>query len=197
MAREKAVKLEEETKRSWWGESYTSLILGMIVVGVIGFIIFSLINRQSQDTSSVTDQTSDEAADGTEAGQKTYTVVAGDDLWTISEKMYKSGYNWVDIASANKLENPNILEVGAKLTIPDVEPKIVTVVQPTTTPTPASAPVANEIKGNEYNVVSGDNLWDISVRAYSDGFKWVEIAKANNLANPDLIFSGNKLTIPR
>lgn len=53
------------------------------------------------------------------------------------------------------------------------------------------------ITGNSYTVQSGDNLWDIAVRAYGDGYRWVEIAQANNLANPGLIFSGNVFTIPR
>ncbi len=53
------------------------------------------------------------------------------------------------------------------------------------------------IDGNKYTVQKGDTLWDISVRAYGDGFKWVEIAEANDLANPDLIHSGNEFVLPR
>ncbi|HUV71729.1 MAG TPA: LysM peptidoglycan-binding domain-containing protein [Clostridia bacterium] len=46
-------------------------------------------------------------------------------------------------------------------------------------------------------MVKGDTLWDISVRAYQDGYRWVEIAEANNLSNPNIIHPGNALTIPR
>ena len=53
------------------------------------------------------------------------------------------------------------------------------------------------IEGNTYTVQKGDTLWDISVRAYGDGYRWVEIAEANNLANPDLIHSGNEFVLPR
>jgi len=46
-------------------------------------------------------------------------------------------------------------------------------------------------------VVKGDNLWQIALRAYGDGYQWVKIARENKLANPDLIHSGNILKIPR
>ena len=54
-----------------------------------------------------------------------------------------------------------------------------------------------KITGNSYTVISGDNLWDIAVRAYGDGYRWVDIAEANNLANPDLIHRGNVFKLPR
>ena len=48
-----------------------------------------------------------------------------------------------------------------------------------------------------YTVVVGDTLWSIAVRTYADGYKWTEIAKANNLSNPDLIHAGNVLKLPK
>ena len=53
------------------------------------------------------------------------------------------------------------------------------------------------IEGEKYTVQKGDTLWDISVRAYGDGYRWVEIAEANDLANPDLIHNGNEFVLPR
>lgn len=126
-----------------------------------------------------------------------YTVVAGDNLWIISEKQYKSGYNWVDIARANKLSNPGMIAVGQKLTMPKVEQKVITV---TTTPAPAQAtitPNSTKITADTYTVVKGDTLWTISVRAYGDGYQWTKISSANNLINPNVIHAGNKLKIPR
>jgi nucleoid-associated protein YgaU len=40
-------------------------------------------------------------------------------------------------------------------------------------------------------------LWTIAVRAYGDGYKWTEIAKANKLVNPNLIHPGNVFVLPR
>ncbi|MGA2968080.1 MAG: LysM peptidoglycan-binding domain-containing protein, partial [Candidatus Levyibacteriota bacterium] len=67
--------------------------------------------------------------------------------------------------------------------------------------TGSTSTVANEQATQKmpktYTVKSGDYLWSIAIRAYGDGYQWVKIAKANNLTNPDLIFSGNVLQLPR
>lgn len=53
------------------------------------------------------------------------------------------------------------------------------------------------VEGDTYTVVRGDSLWSIAQRAYGDGNKWVEIAEANDLANPSIIHAGNVFTLPR
>ena len=52
-----------------------------------------------------------------------------------------------------------------------------------------------EIK-NIYTVKQGDHLWKIASEKYSDGYRAYEIAKANNITNPSLIYAGQKLIIP-
>lgn len=47
-----------------------------------------------------------------------------------------------------------------------------------------------------YKVEGGDSLWSIAVKNYGDGFKWVEIAKANKITNPDLLYKGQELVLP-
>ena len=49
---------------------------------------------------------------------------------------------------------------------------------------------------NVYIVKKGDYLWKIAINQYGNGYKWVEIAKANHLSNPDLLFRGQKLILP-
>lgn len=49
----------------------------------------------------------------------------------------------------------------------------------------------------EYTVVRGDSLGTIAKKFYNDSSKWVEISRANHLANPNLIHVGNKLIIPK
>lgn len=47
----------------------------------------------------------------------------------------------------------------------------------------------------EYVVQNGESLFLIARKIYGNGFKYVDIAKANNIENPDLIRTGQKLTI--
>lgn len=47
-----------------------------------------------------------------------------------------------------------------------------------------------------YTVVKGDTLWGIAKKFYGNGNRYPEIAKANNIANPNIIHTGQKLLIP-
>lgn len=47
-----------------------------------------------------------------------------------------------------------------------------------------------------HKVEKGDNLWNISVKYYGDGFKWIDIATENKLANASEIEVGQELIIP-
>ena len=185
------------------------------MIVVVGLLVVNYFrNLDSGETFPTT------ASTETENGGETYTVAAGDSLWSISEKIYGTGYNWVDIREANDIENPNDIEEGQELTIPDVESQDVELAGATTAPSPTPtikatpSPIASpkgtiasvetsddskapEIKtGSTYVVVRGDNLWDIAVGAYGDGFRWKDIAEANQLLNPRVIHAGNILTIP-
>lgn len=179
-------------------ESTISLFLGIVVVVVVGILLFNyfrklatggkpanLLQKEAEVGEILKEGASQESSPETSLPRK-YTVKEGDNLWKISENFYSSGYNWVDIAQENNLKNSDMILVGQELTIPNV---------PSKTPTVTKKP--GTISNGQYTVVAGDSLWKISVRAYQDGYKWPEIAKANNLANPDLIYSGNILTIPR
>lgn len=188
-----------------WGESYTGLILGIIAVIVAG-VLFLYFARNSEigKTTSTNDTKISEEQNGTTGGQtsSTYTVKAGEDLWGIAEKVYNDGYKWVEIAKTNNLVNPGTIHTGNVLKLPEKE------IAKTVTPSPAEEKVAgttvsaktnveNSITGDKYTVKSGDTLWDISVRAYGDGYKWVELAKNNNLVNPNLIFIGSVIKLKR
>lgn len=164
------------------------MVLGALVIVIVGVLIVNYFkDKRAQTLSGISTQTQ------TQANSREHTVVKGETLWSIAEDKYGSGYNWTDIKTANNLKTENI-EVGQKLTLPDVAAK-----QPTSTTKVAAAKPATTttIATSSYVVVHGDTLWDISVRAYGDGYKWVEIAKANNLKNPNIIHSGNILTLPR
>lgn len=134
--------------------------------------------------------------------KRTYVVKEGESLWDIAEDQYKDGYKWTQIAKANNIENPGTIFKGDNLVIPQEEvtptpPPYVTSGGTIDSNSRATQPVTNKIVGSTYVVKHGDDLWDIALRAYGDGYKWVDIARFNNLANPDLIHSDNILKIPR
>ncbi len=74
---------------------------------------------------------------------------------------------------------------------------------PEPAPAPAPEPVAPapepEITSMNYEVVRGDNLWDISGKptVYSDPYQWPLIYKANSdqIKDADLIYPGQVLAI--
>lgn len=187
----------EITKKLNSTEAIISLVLGIIVVVTAGFLIFNFV-RGRTTTVSPTNQA---VAPGFPVGEKkeealvalptTHKVAQGEYLWNIAEKYYKSGYNWVTLAQANKLANPDLLYVGQELSVPKADP-----IYPPGSVN-GNAATVSAITGNSYKVVKGDTLWSISCRAYADCYKWTEIAKANNLANPDLIEVDQELKLPR
>lgn len=185
MANKKGAKVR--TTREVALNNYQSMIVGLLVfligLGVAYKFISARMNNVKQgEAASIEEQNKQKG---------THVVVEGETLWSIAEKEIGSGYNAPDIAKANKLTDPNRIEIGAKLTIPNVSPIVVgtgTVTSAKTTPV--------TIKVAKYTIQEGDTLWDISVRAYGDGYRWSEIAKANKVANPDLIYAGNVLNLP-
>jgi nucleoid-associated protein YgaU len=181
------LKLKNLLKALKLNESSISMVLGAIVIVVVGVLVVNYIKDRGGKLPFFSTGNKIEV---TQNGVKTHIVVKGDNLWKIAEKYYGSGYNWVDIAKENKLADAGIIIEGQKLTIPNVEPKTATVKE-------VKIVSSEPITGATYQVVKGDNLWTIAVRAYGDGYKWGEIAKANKLVNPGLIHSGNILVLPR
>jgi len=75
-----------------------------------------------------------------------------------------------------------------------VEPAAEKQQAPSSTTEP-SAPAPEEVTA--YTIKQGDTLWDIANTFLKDPFLWPFIWKANpDIANPDLIFAGGKLSIP-
>lgn len=224
MPTKKTVKKQENAfdiqKLMQNSDSYKSLIYGIVTVVVLFIVIALGVRTLSQNRPEVDDQAA-MTEERKDVLTSSYTVQEGETLWSIAEKTYKDGYAWVEIAKANNITNADSIEKGQKLVIPKLSPTQapVAMTNPTTAPTSVVEPtkVATpvpvvqkveektqtvdssmpKIAGNTYTVVEGDNLWNIAVRAYGDGYRWVEIANSNKIANPDLIYSGDKLTLVR
>jgi nucleoid-associated protein YgaU len=191
-------------------ETNVSMLLGIVVVVIVAGLLvnyFRSVNKSPEISSTNTNIPSDQIA--SQAGTpklenlpSAYTLKKGDTLWSIAEAVYGSGYNWMDIYTANQTalgNNPDNLNEGTKITIPKVEvkqltsqtqPTPTTIIRPTVTPT-AELPSGNF----EYTVIKGDNLWNILEGKCNNGYLWPQVAKANKISNANHIEVGQKLTV--
>lgn len=214
------------------GESYKSLMYGIITVVllfIVGFSVVKLFSTPHQGTVDDGAVSVERINEAMQASSNTYTVKEGETLWSIAESKYGSGFEWQKIAAANKISDASRLEKGTALVIPDDKKEIVdkeevmepdTVIEqkdvdhetaveaekektdvvmeaPTTEASHVEVAAGEKITGGTYVIKHGDDLWDIAVRAYGDGYKWTQIAAANNLSDPDLIHADNTLKLPR
>lgn len=59
-----------------------------------------------------------DAADEKKAGKGTHVVKKGDTLWALAARELGDGRRWKEIAKANGVKNPRLLQIGTRLTIP-------------------------------------------------------------------------------
>lgn len=109
----------------------------------------------------------------------TYTIRSGDTLSSIASRYHTTV---AALAAANHISNPNVIYAGQSLTVPD-----------SYSSTPAPAPAQTSSGSVSYTVKSGDSLSAIASRY---GTTVAAIAARNGISNPNLIYVGQKLTIP-
>jgi LysM repeat protein len=107
-----------------------------------------------------------------------YIVQPGDTLFSIARRF---GVSVASIAMANNIVNPNLIYAGQRLVIP-------------TGYAPPYKPVYAPPAATVYIVKPGDTLFSIALRF---GTTVQAIALANNIANPNVIFVGQRLIIPK
>ncbi|MFN8379022.1 MAG: LysM peptidoglycan-binding domain-containing protein [Anaerolineae bacterium] len=126
----------------------------------------------------------------TAAPVTTYVVRPGDTLFGIALRFNTTVSA---LQRANNISNPNLIYVGQRLIIP---PPGSTGAVPTAITVPSNS-VGIEIPptnvSRTHTVMPGDNLYSIAIR-YNTTV--AAIADANDIANPNLIFVGEVLTIP-
>lgn len=108
----------------------------------------------------------------------THTVAPGENLFRIG---LKYGISWIPLAVYNNIPNANLIYTGQVIRIPGGQ-------TPPTQTAPEGATYTN------YVVNRGDTLFKIS-RAFDVSPE--EIVEANGLMNPNLIYAGQVLKIPK
>ena len=170
-------------------EELISMILGLVIVVVVGFLIVNFIQKRrgTVDLPGMTSENLDleeNSMSEETLGGDYYEVRTGDSLWKIAESEYGDGYMWVEIAKENSLNSPGLIEVGQKLKMPEVI---------------SEAKATNMItEETNYEVKAGDSLWSIATDNYGDGFAWTKIYEKNKsmINNPNVIEKGMVLVLP-
>ncbi|NMC35496.1 LysM peptidoglycan-binding domain-containing protein [Candidatus Beckwithbacteria bacterium] len=185
------LRVKDFLKQISLNEATISTILGGLVVVIVALLIYNYVKQLGTEAqiSNTAASTSNEELIKLQAGSNTYKVQAGEGLWQIAEKEYGNGEFWTDIAQANLLDNPDFVEPGQILVLPQVDKSKFGQI--------LSASSTQKLTSNTYTVQLGDDLYNISIKAYGTGERFMEIAQANNLASPDYLEVGQVLTIPR
>lgn len=174
-------------------KNYISLILGFFFFLLLISFLTQLVNKKPGVIKSAKKEIINEQKKETEnkkVNLATYKIKQNDNLWLIAENYYGTGFKYLEIAKANNIKDPNLIELGQELIIPKIN---------TESPTKNKLPKEKEkIKSSvvNYKVKEGDHLWKIALEAYGDGYQWQRIAQANKIINPDLIVVGQILKIP-
>lgn len=104
---------------------------------------------------------------------RTYTVVAGDELWSIAERELGAGVRWREIVALNGLAGSRI-DPGMVLRLPELEPP------------------------GTIEVEVGDTLWSIAGEELDNPRRWPEIGALNKdvLPDPDVLTEGLRIKLP-
>ncbi|MBI1277532.1 MAG: LysM peptidoglycan-binding domain-containing protein [Anaerolineaceae bacterium] len=117
----------------------------------------------------------------------THTIQRGETLGIIARRY---GVSVSAIVAANKLVNPNRINVGQQLVIPTTTP---TNVNTNSQPSSPNTPNNTSANGVIHIVQSGENLYRIALRY---GVSVSAIAAANSISDVKRIYVGQRLIIP-
>ena len=127
----------------------------------------------------------------------TYTVVSGDNLWTIAKKNH---LKVSELAAANNMKTSSSLRVGQKLLIPTKPEQAATAAAAPTASAPATAAApapkaaaSAPASSTKYTVKSGESLGAIARKFH---VRLSELAIANSISDPKNVHPGQILIIP-
>lgn len=102
------------------------------------------------------------------------------------------------IDAANQATNDTTNELTKAQSSEEKEVSVVVGEEESVSEQPVQAEEKTISSNGSYTVVRGDNLWNIALKQYNDGYRWVEIYQANKdaIENPGLIHAGLELRLP-
>ena len=198
----------------------TALVLSIVLLAVVGPTAATATLGLATQDASINPVVQPTAASPSAGAGGTYVVQAGDNLYRIALKF---GLTVDILAKANGIVNTNLVYVGQTLTIPAgavvagptsavatvvplaTVPTVATqpgattdagIINPNAPPTATRAPVAPPSSGGAggtYTVQAGDNLYRISLKFNTN---MLALMQLNNIANANLIYVGQVLTLP-
>ena len=122
-----------------------------------------------------------------QAAESTHTVRPGESLNQIAERY---GITVADLVTANTIANPNWIYPGQVLVIPDGSGDLTQTPDDNSTDDSGDESAPPEV---DYVVRAGDTLYKIATR---NGVSVAELREANDLYHTNLIYPGQRLTIP-
>jgi nucleoid-associated protein YgaU len=190
-------------------ENYLSVALGFLVFLVAVTLIYrSTSNRQKAQMEQ------EQAQAEMEQKKNVHVVKPGESVSSIARDVLGSMDYADEIVAANNLKNPEVIEVGQELVLPQVAGKTTSTeekpevtqamqVEPTAAPKmeekgkTTSVATAGKITANTYVVQKGDTLMTIADRAYGNKSLYTRIMSANGIRNMNRIEVGMTLKLPR
>lgn len=149
---------------TWVGFQYTDR---GEVSGINGYVDRDQFAKEIflSDTTTIPNNTGTDAS----TSNNVYIVQSGN---TLSQIANRYGTTVNNIARLNDIQNPNLIYVGQRLIIPNVNEKTSNI--------------------ETYTVQSGDTLDEIAIKY---GTTVEQLVRLNNISNPNLIYPGQVLTI--
>ncbi|KXK09331.1 MAG: LysM domain/BON superfamily protein [Microgenomates bacterium OLB23] len=189
-------------------ENYLSVALGFLV-----FLVAVTLIYRSTSARQKAQMEQDQAQEQMEQKTNVHVVKAGESVSSIARDVLGSTEYADEIIAANSLKNPEVIEVGQELILPEVSGMQTTpaVTQPAATAAPTAAPAVKmedkggtttstttgKITANTYVVQKGDTLMTIAERAYGNKSMYTRIMSANGIRNMNRIEVGMTLKLPR
>lgn len=192
-----------------FGESYTSLILGIIVVIIATALLLSFvhnkdagnvntpINQQTQNTVQISQKINKLAQKA--PSNTTENVATPEPTDTVAPTVTPKPTARPQ-ATATPQPKPTVhptakpTQIVKKIAKATPKPTVKPTSKPQYNPTPT--PQIMTKSKNVWIVQKNESLWIIAEKKYTSGYNWVDIAKANKLADPSNIHVGDRLVLP-